>query len=136
LHSAKRVSEPALIVLAEDSAELRELLSAGLERVGYQVVQAVNGADLVEKTRFVASRVSLIITDVRMPHMDGIAAVRALRAAGTTAPVIFITAFGDDRTRNEAESLGSSWINKPVGLRALRLAVGELLGAVPRDEAL
>jgi len=129
-----------LIVLAEDNAELRALLARGLERVGFVVVEAENGVDLVEKVRQVAAdaaragALALIVTDVRMPVMDGIAAVRALREHGVVTPVIFMTAFGNPRARSAAENLNSRWIDKPIGLNSLRAAVAEVL-SVERQNA-
>ncbi len=128
----------SLIVLAEDNAELRALLADGLERSGFAVVRARDGRDLVERVREIAvdGTLALIVTDVRMPVLDGIAAVQSLRDAGITTPVIFMTAYGDSRTRSVAENLNSRWIDKPIGLNALRSAVGEVLGVdvrVPDD---
>jgi CheY-like chemotaxis protein len=120
----------SLIVLAEDNADLRMLFARGLERVGFAVVQAENGATLVETVRQLTRRtdLALIVTDVRMPGMDGIAAVCALRAYGVATPVIFMTAYGDATMRRAAENLNSRWIDKPVGLNSLRAAVTEVVG--------
>lgn len=115
-----------LIVLADDSAELRELLAGALERVGYRVVQASTGAGLVEVVRRLAAegeQVRLVITDVQMPGRDGGAAAAAIRAAGLAAPLIFMTAYGDAWTRARAEQLGAVLLAKPLGLGALRHAV-------------
>ncbi len=123
-----------LIVLAEDNAELRKLLAEGLERVGFAVVAAHDGRDLVDKVRQIArddrraKELSLIVTDVRMPDLDGIAAVQSLRISGITTPVIFMSAYGDSRTRSAAQDLNSRWVDKPVGLVRLRATVGEVLG--------
>jgi len=120
-------------VLAEDSGELRQLLASGLERVGFDVIQAENGAELVEivqgfaREDDVRGELSLIVTDVRMPGVDGIAAIQALRKFGVTAPVIFMSAFGDTRTRQEAIKLNSRWIDKPIGLNELRAVVANVL---------
>lgn len=115
-----------LIVLADDSAELRELLAGALERVGYRVVQASTGAGLVEVVRRLAAegeQVRLVITDVQLPGRDGGAAAAAIRAAGLAAPLIFMTAYGDAWTRARAEQLGAVLLAKPLGLGALRHAV-------------
>ncbi len=139
-----RSSSRSLIVLAEDNADLRTLLADGLARVGVDVVQAENGFDLVEKVDRIAHDVArgadlvLIVTDVRMPALDGIAAVQALRERGIATPVIFMTAYGDTSMRSAAGNLNSRWIDKPVGLNRLRAAVAEALGLeqlVPRSEA-
>jgi CheY-like chemotaxis protein len=127
----------SLIVLAEDNADLRKLLAEGLERVGFVVIEAENGAVLVEKVAELAAdpkhgrELALIVTDLRMPAMDGITAVGTLRARGIKTPVIFMTAYGDSSSRTAAENLNSRWIDKPVGLNGLRAAVAEALGLAP-----
>jgi CheY-like chemotaxis protein len=118
--------------VAEDNTELRKLFRDGIERVGFAVIEAATGADLVTRVRqHLTDHVVLIISDVRMPAMDGIAAVTALRAAGVMTPVIFTTAFGDVQTRDAIEKLNGRWIDKPVGVVALRLAVADVLGLAP-----
>jgi CheY-like chemotaxis protein len=127
----------SLVVLAEDNADLRQLLADGLARVGFAVVEAENGAVLVEKVAQLAADprasrdLALIVTDVRMPTMDGITAVQSLRALGVSTPVIFMTAYGDASSKSSAEKLKSRWIDKPVGLNSLRVAVAEALGLAP-----
>ena len=129
LHLVATVNDQsrALIVIAEDSTELRQLLAVGLERVGFEVIQAENGAELVELVR-TADHLSLIITDVRMPELDGITAVRTLRRSGTVVPVIFMSAFGDTRARHAAVELDGRWIDKPIGLNDLRAVVTGVIG--------
>ncbi len=122
----------ARIVIAEDSNELRRLLAAGLEHVGLEVLEAENGTELVEivvgaRRSAPTAELSLIITDVRMPGLDGVAAVEWLRRLAISTPVIFMTAFGDARIREAAGKLNSRWIDKPVSLSGLRLLVAEML---------
>lgn len=115
-----------LIVLAEDNAELRELLAVALERVGYRVVQVGTGDALVEAVRRLVAEgqeVRLVITDVRMPGRGGVAAAAAMRAAGLAAPLIFMTAYGDAWTSARAEAMGAVLLAKPLELGALRHAV-------------
>jgi two-component system NtrC family sensor kinase len=110
------------------------LLAQGLERVGFDVIRAENGAVLVEKVEQLAADVArarsltLIVTDVRMPVMDGLAAVRALRDRGLAIPVILTTSYGDPRARTGIDNLNNRWIDKPVGLDKLRSTVAEVLG--------
>jgi CheY-like chemotaxis protein len=123
-----------LIVLADDSAELRALLAGALERVGYRVVQVGTGAALIDEVhRLVAEgeHVRLIITDVRMPGLSGVDAATAIRAAGLEAPLIFMTAFGDAWTRARAEQLGAVLLDKPLGLSVLRSAVQRAIVEAP-----
>jgi CheY-like chemotaxis protein len=105
------------IVLAEDDREMRELLAWALRRDGYEVVQAENGMELLD--RVAASHesgmpIDLVIADVRMPGVTGLEALDWLREAGCDEPVILITAFGDASTHQDATRLGA-WavLDKP-----------------------
>jgi len=120
-----------LIVIAEDSAELRVLLATALENVGYRVIQVATGDRLVSIVRELiedGERLRLIVTDVRMPKLGGLEAARALREAGNTTPVIFMTAWGDAITRSLAHELGAILLDKPLSVRTLRHEVQKLVG--------
>lgn len=115
-----------LIVLAEDTPQLRALLASALEKVGYRVIQVATGERLVaEVRRLVADGepLRLIITDVRMPTLGGLDAARLLREAGYVTPLIFMTAYGDAWTRTHAATLGAVLLDKPLSLNVLRQAV-------------
>jgi len=121
-----------LIVVAEDSAELRALLTAVLERSGYRVVAAGTGERLIALVQQLAlggEVVRLIVTDVRMPTLGGLDAARALRAQGDRTPLIFLTAWGDAMTRASARDLGATLLDKPLSIHSLRAEVERL---VPR----
>jgi two-component system response regulator FixJ len=121
-----------LIVLAEDSTALRDLLTFALERVGYGVIPVATGAALVTTVRrLLADRVPLrlIVTDVRMPSLSGLDAVRALRTEGHATPLIFMTAYRDAWSRAQAAELGALLLDKPISLVALRRAVSTTLAA-------
>jgi DNA-binding response OmpR family regulator len=119
-----------LIALAEDNAELRDLLATALEVVGYRVVQEATGERLLTTVRALLEAgepLRLIITDVRMPALGGVDAARMLRAEGHTTPLIFMTAFGDAWTRAQAEDLGAMLLDKPLSISVLRRAVTNML---------
>lgn len=119
-----------LIALAEDSPDLRTLLASALERVGYRIVQAGTGAQLiavVRRLRAEAEPLRLIITDVRMPTLGGFDAARSLREAGSTTPLIFMTAWGDAWTRAQAAQLGAMLLDKPLSIAVLRQAVKQAI---------
>lgn len=121
-----------LIALADDNRELRELLAAALEVVGYRVVQVATGAPLIAAVRDLLAHgepLQLIITDVRLPTLDGLDAARSLRAAGRATPLIFMTAYGDAWSRALAAELGAQLLDKPVSLLALRRAVTMTIAA-------
>ena len=122
----------ALIVLAEDSTDLRRLLAFALERVGHRVIPVATGAALIATVRRLiadSEPLRLIVTDVRMPSLGGLEAARVLRAAGHATPLIFMTAYSDAWSRAQAAELGALLLDKPISLVALRRAVSTTLDA-------
>ena len=124
-----------LIILAEDNVDWRRLLAAALELDGLRVVQVGTGAELRDE---VLSRAGapdgppdLVVTDVRMPTMTGLAAVAAIRAVDPGMPILFITAFSDAWTRREAARHGAMLLDKPVELRVVKRAVQAALRRNP-----
>ena len=103
---------------------------------GYEVQEARDGGRLLVQLthglRCDYEQVDLIVSDVRMPICTGIQVIEALRAAHCFVPVILMTAFGDTRTRGQAELLGAVLFDKPFALGDLRATVAELL-AVDRS---
>src|SRR5579864_8313464 len=82
--------EPLLLV--EDKNELRAMLRKALERAGYTVDEAPDGASAIQKIR--ARRYLLVVTDLKMPGASGIDVLRATKQADSTIAVILLTAFG------------------------------------------
>ena len=114
------------ILIVEDDVELRQLFARVLEKNGYQVVAAENGAEALK----ILGRgyVDLIISDVMMPMMDGNALVRALRDDGVKTPVLMITAKSTlDDMREGFLSGTDDYMVKPVNVNEMVLRVGALL---------
>ncbi len=96
-----------LILLVDDDSLARRLIASALGSAGHQVVHAVSGKDALAQA---ASRVpDLVVTDVKMPEMDGWALVRNLRTAKATAliPVIFLTSHDSSENRLHGFNLGA-----------------------------
>jgi DNA-binding response OmpR family regulator len=138
--SSASASSPGLILLAEDDASLRELIADALGMDGHRVVQAATGGALITAVKKIVvygeceGRLDLVITDVRMPELTGIEALRVLRDAELGVPIILITAFSDLWTRKEAARYGARLIDKPLELRVLRHAVQEELTLALREK--
>jgi len=126
----------ARILIGEDDDEMRWLLARTLARDGYEVVEAADGSQLVERLTISLrgnAPVDLVITDLRMPGLGGFEAIEWLRALGCRAPVIAITAFGDNRTHMEAVRLGVVRVfDKPFDFDELRDVVSDLFSPPPR----
>lgn len=109
-----------LIYLAEDDRELRSLLAAALLHAGYDVLELCSGHKLLEAltSAFLrgetAAQPRAVISDVRMPGLDGLEVVNVLRQYDPHTPVVVISAFADDEVRARAQELGvSSVLSKP-----------------------
>ena len=131
--SSANLLRTPLIVLAEDDASLRALIAQALGMDGHRVVQVATGHALINAVRQIiidgaqGGELDLLISDVRMPDLSGIDALKLLRDAELRIPIILITAFSDLWTRAEAARYGARLIDKPLELRVLRQAVREEL---------
>lgn len=94
------------IALADDQALVREGLKLVLRGLGIDIaLEAVDGRELVDK--LAGTRVDVIVSDVRMPRLTGIEALRALRARGDHTPLILLTTFDDNQVMLEAVEAGA-----------------------------
>jgi CheY-like chemotaxis protein len=120
--------ERPLVILAEDDHEMRRVLSKALERDGCEIIEEKNGIRLLNELQHIkddGSKVpDIIISDIRMPGLSGLDVLIKIREWGWTVPVILITAFADQETRNEAIGQGASaFFSKPFNVDDLRTAV-------------
>ncbi len=118
------------ILIADDTDSSRTLLRTALEAQGFRVREAVNGAEAIDLMR--ALRPDLVLMDLRMPVMDGLEAIRHIRAdAGLAAvPVIALSANPSPEKDALAREAGADrMLPKPVELAALNAMVAELLNA-------
>src|SRR5437870_8642849 len=112
--------EPLLLV--EDKPELRTMLRKALERAGYTVDEAPDGAAAIQKIR--ARRYLLVITDLKMPGASGLDVLRETKQADAAIPVLLLTAFGSVEEAVAAMKEGAfDFIQKPVDLDHLKLLV-------------
>jgi DNA-binding NtrC family response regulator len=123
------------ILVVDDEAVQLFVLREALSRVGKacQVEIALSAGEALDKVN--ETRFDLILTDLGMPDMDGIALTEAVRAMGSEATVVWITAYGCQQFAVEAERLGVYLcLDKPVRTARIRETVQEALRA--REHAL
>lgn len=114
------------ILIVEDDRELCQLFSHVLTKNGYTVRGVSNGREALEALD--ADYFDLIISDIMMPVMDGLELVRQLRGAGSTIPVLMITAKDTfDDMRQGFLSGSDDYMTKPVNVNEMVLRVGALL---------
>lgn len=109
------------VLLVEDDAHQRERCASLICAQGHELETAIDGQDGLEKAaRF---NPDIIVTDLRMPRLDGFELLKALRDAGTLPPTIVLTAFGSvDMAISVVHDLGGFWfLEKPVDGKSLQL---------------
>ncbi|GAA3704185.1 response regulator [Sphingomonas cynarae] len=104
----------ASILTVDDSASLRMAIRIALTGAGYAVTEAGDGVEGL--ARAAETRFDLIVTDLNMPNMDGLAMIRALRSqpAQDGIPIIFLTTESDADMKAQAKAAGATgWLVKP-----------------------
>lgn len=122
LHGARwqGASRKRSVLLAEDDVALRGALSERLERAGYDVVEVRDGIELARACAEVSSTFDVVVSDVKMPRMEGPTALNALVALSPQTPIILMTAYPTDEVYRSAASLGAFCVlEKPTSARTL-----------------
>ena len=123
-----------LILIVEDNEKNQKLLRDVLQVRGYRTVETVTAEEGLEVAR--AQQPTLILMDIQLPGMDGMAALRELRADSSTQriPVIAVTASAMPMERREILAAGfDEYITKPLSVRELTETVKRFVEASPDD---
>jgi two-component system cell cycle response regulator DivK len=123
-----------LILLVEDNEKNRKLVRDVLTVKGYRVIETETGEDAVRLAR--EHRPAVVLMDIQLPGIDGIEALRRLRAEPATAaiPVLAVTASAMTRDRQTIMAAGfDGYQAKPISVRALVELVHEVLTRPPRS---
>jgi two-component system chemotaxis response regulator CheY len=118
------------VLSVDDSASVRQMVQLTLTGAGYTVIQASDGAEGLAKAQ--STQVDMVVTDLNMPNMNGMALIRELRKlpAYKGVPIIFLTTESDAAMKNEAKAAGATgWITKPFQQEQLVAVVKKVLGA-------
>ncbi|MGZ5971214.1 MAG: sigma-54-dependent transcriptional regulator, partial [Polyangiales bacterium] len=118
----------ARVLVVDDEASARSGLEKLLRQEGYAVDVAPGGAEALEIAA--DHPVDVVVTDLKMPGMDGVELMKRLRAAENQLPVIVVTAFGDVTSAVTAMRAGANdYLTKPVDFDALLLSIERALEA-------
>ena len=116
-----------LIMVVDDSASMRRVVGIALKGAGYEVIEGCDGKDALAKLK--GQKVHMIISDVNMPVMDGIAFLKAVKqmAAYKFTPVIMLTTESAEEKKREGQAAGArAWVVKPFQPEQLVNAVQRL----------
>lgn len=118
----------ARILLVDDEPTVRMPLIRALTIDGHVVEEAVNGADALERLSAAATPFDLMVSDIRMPLMDGIALTLAVAAERPGFPIVLMTGYAEQRERaRELEGLVEDVLTKPFPLSEFRTAIRAVL---------
>ena len=117
----------ARVLVVDDEQSMRELLGIMLRQVGYDVTQA-DGGEAAIQTLKSTDVFDLVITDLRMRKIDGLAVLRAAKEHSPRTVVLVVTAFASTETAVEAMKLGAyDYVTKPFKLDELKLTIANAL---------
>ena len=116
------------ILIVDDEARMLRVLEIMLQKMGHEISCASNGIEALQSLH--ESPVDLVISDLRMPGMDGIELLNQLRAQGNYVPFIIMTAHGTIQSAVESMKLGAcDYILRPFDMEALELSINRILAA-------
>ncbi len=120
------MEKPYTLLVCDDEEDILDSLRRYLELEGYNVLTAGNGAEALRTIR--SNTVHLLVIDVMMPVMDGITAVKTLRAEGNELPVIMLTAKSEDLDELQGLRSGANdYVTKPYNIMVLIARIESLL---------
>ncbi len=116
------------ILILDDSAPIRQVVGIALRGAGYEVIEAKDGIDGIDKLD--GQKLNLIITDINMPRMDGITFVKEVKKMPRYkfTPIIILTTESQDNKKQEGRAAGAkAWVVKPFQPPQLLDAVAKLI---------
>ncbi|MDA0781035.1 MAG: response regulator [Rickettsiales bacterium] len=121
---------PKIALTVDDSKTIREMVSFTLKKEGFDVIEAEDGQHAISVLG--NQEVSLIITDLNMPNMDGLELIRNLRSNPTYkfTPILMLTTEGDANKKQQGKDAGATgWIVKPFNPEKLIQVVNKVAAA-------
>jgi two-component system chemotaxis response regulator CheY len=118
------------ILIVDDSPSLRRMVALTLKGAGYDVTEAGDGQDALD--RVTASAFDAILTDQNMPRMDGLTFIREFRKRpeGSAVPIVFLSTESEGALKESAREAGATgWMTKPFDQAKLLSVMSRLVGA-------
>lgn len=119
----------ATILAVDDSTSLRQMVCFTLKSAGHEVVEAADGQEGLDKAR--AMKADLVLSDINMPRMDGLAMIKQLRTlpAYKYTPILVLTTEATTQKKQEGKAAGATgWLVKPFNPEQLLSTIKRVLG--------
>ena len=117
------------VLTVDDSPSIRQMVSFTLKGAGYDVVEASDGRDGLNKAK--GAQAHLVLTDQNMPEMDGLTLVKSLRGLPqyATVPILMLTTESSDQMKAQGRAAGATgWLVKPFDPQKLLEVVKKVIG--------
>ena len=117
------------VLTVDDSASIRQMVSFTLKSAGYEIAEAVDGQDGLDKAK--AKSFDLILSDQNMPRMDGLTLIKNLRGLPQykSTPILMLTTEAGDDMKSAGKAAGATgWLVKPFDPQKLIEVVKKVLG--------
>jgi two-component system chemotaxis response regulator CheY len=117
------------VLSVDDSGSIRQMVSFTLKSAGYEVIEAIDGQDGLDKAK--AKTVDLVLTDQNMPRMDGLTLIKTLRSmpAYRSVPILMLTTESGDAMKAQGKAAGATgWLVKPFDPSKLLEVVKKCIG--------
>lgn len=117
------------VLAVDDSRSVRQMVALTLKGAGYDVVEAADGKEGLDKAK--AQSINLVLTDQNMPNMDGLTLVKSLRALPQykVTPILILTTESGDNMKAQGKSAGATgWLVKPFDPQRLLEVVKKVIG--------
>jgi len=117
------------VLCVDDSASIRQMVGFTLKSAGYEVVEAVDGMDGLDKAK--SRSVNLVLTDQNMPRMDGLTLIKNLRGLPQykSVPILMLTTESSEAMKSQGRAAGATgWLVKPFDPQKLIEVVKKVIG--------
>ncbi|PJE01610.1 MAG: two-component system response regulator [Leptospira sp.] len=117
------------ILIIDDSAVFRKIVSVHLKNAEFELIEAVDGKDAIEKLKDI--KVDLIVSDMNMPNMDGLTFIKTVKAdpAIKFTPIVMLTTESQEEKKKQGLEAGArAWLTKPFSPEELLQTIQKLLG--------
>lgn len=116
-----------MILLVDDNIETLRLFGLVLKDMGYNIIEAENGAQALKVIESKSSSIELLVTDIKMPEVDGVTLITKFREIKQQVPVIVMSAFLDHETKKKLTELGvDHFLEKPFRIKDLEAVISQL----------
>jgi two-component system chemotaxis response regulator CheY len=118
-----------LVLTVDDSASIRQMVAFTLKSAGYEVMEAVDGEDGLNKAK--SRSPDLVLTDQNMPKMDGLTLIKTLRTMPQyrSTPILMLTTESSDAMKSSGKAAGATgWLVKPFDPQKLLEVVKKVIG--------